>query len=136
MNNEQALATVNALAAGINPLSGEHFPPDSPYNHPLVIRSLFWLLQNSANPLPAAKKSPEDKQQANLNAGLPINHGLPWQEAQVVQAIEQFKTNTPISVIASQLGRKSTSVVSLLFKHELISEQQAQSLGLRYLPNA
>ena len=41
MDKSEALETVEALAHGIDPVTGELFPEDSPFNHPRVIRALF-----------------------------------------------------------------------------------------------
>lgn len=134
---EQALNIVNSLANGINPVTGEYFAPDSPYNHPDIIRALFWLIQNPSHNSapPAIRKTKEERQQENLAKGLPINHGLAWQEEQKEEALRLFRNNSTVNDIALHLGRKPTSIASLLFKHELINEEQAQALGLRYTQN-
>jgi len=41
MNSAQALAVVRSLANGVDPESGEVFPPESPYQRPQVVRSLY-----------------------------------------------------------------------------------------------
>lgn len=44
LDNEQARNILISLANGINPSNGEHFPPDSPYNNPEIIRALFFAV--------------------------------------------------------------------------------------------
>ena len=41
MEQAQALAVVRSLANGVDPESGEVFPPDSAYQRPLVVRALY-----------------------------------------------------------------------------------------------
>ena len=41
MDDQKALSIVSALANGVNPLSGEVFPVDSPYQASDVVRALF-----------------------------------------------------------------------------------------------
>jgi hypothetical protein len=41
MDISKALRTVRFLADAVNPITGEVFPDDSPYQHPSVIRSLY-----------------------------------------------------------------------------------------------
>lgn len=38
------LEILQALAAGTDPVTGEIFPADSPYNQPEIIRALFFAL--------------------------------------------------------------------------------------------
>ena len=39
MDSVQALAVVRSLANGVDPESGEVFPPESAYQRPLVVRA-------------------------------------------------------------------------------------------------
>ena len=58
------LKIVEALANGIDPITGELLPSESPYNHPDVIRALFTTLELAKNPAkkaPKVKKTPEQK---------------------------------------------------------------------------
>lgn len=41
-DKECSLEILQALADGVDPVSGEMFPPDSPYQQPEVIRALFY----------------------------------------------------------------------------------------------
>ena len=47
MKIEEATDIVTILANGVNPLTGEAFPSDSPYQHPQVIRALFTVLKSA-----------------------------------------------------------------------------------------
>jgi hypothetical protein len=46
MDVRSAKQIVQLLARGINPVTGEVFPDDSPYNHPTIIRALFIAAEN------------------------------------------------------------------------------------------
>ncbi|EPA0960909.1 hypothetical protein ACQZVH_004320 [Vibrio parahaemolyticus] len=131
MDQEKAYSIIDALANGIDPNTGEYFPEDSPYNHPDVIRALFYVLRNKPTQK-KQKKSLEEKQQENISKGLPKNYGLPWTDETVEYVISQYQTNTSIDVIAQEIARKPSSIIGLLKKKEVITEEQAFSMGLRY----
>ncbi|MGL5536802.1 MAG: hypothetical protein ACRDC0_06270, partial [Aeromonas veronii] len=73
-----------------------------------------------------------EKQQENISKGLPKNYGLPWTEETIEYVIHQFQSNKAIDVIAQDISRKPSSIIGLLKKKEIITEEQAFSLGLRY----
>lgn len=52
MDEMKALAIVSTLANGVNPLTGEIFPADSPYQTVDVVRALF-LASRARNPYAA-----------------------------------------------------------------------------------
>lgn len=131
MDHEKVYLVIDALANGIDPSTGECFPPDSPYNHPDVIRALFYVLRNKP-PTKKQKKSVEEKQQDNIAKGLPKNYGLPWTEDIVDYVIRQFNANVAIEAIAQEIARKPTSIIGLLKKKNIITEEQAFTLGLRH----
>ena len=131
MDQEKAYSIIDALANGINPNTGEFFPEDSPYNNPDVIRALFCVLRNKPTQK-KQKKSLEEKQQDNISKGFPKNYGLPWTDESVEYVISQYQTNTPIDVIAQEVARKPNSIIGLLKKKEVITEEQAFSMGLHY----
>ncbi|MFD2286691.1 hypothetical protein GJU39_22350 [Pedobacter petrophilus] len=43
-DNNRHLEILQALAAGTDPVTGEVFPEDSPYNQPEIIRALFFAI--------------------------------------------------------------------------------------------
>jgi methylthioribose-1-phosphate isomerase len=45
MEIQEAVKTVRALADGLDPITGEIFPEDSPYQRPQVVRALTIALQ-------------------------------------------------------------------------------------------
>ena len=131
MDKDTAFSIVDALANGTDPMTGERFDESSPYNHPEIIRALFFILREQT-PVKKVKKSLEEKQQDNLAKGQPMNFGLPWTDDCIALVIEQFNLNVPVDAIAQDAARKPTSILSLLTKKEIITEEQAFSMGLRY----
>ncbi len=122
---EANLRIIEALANGINPLTGEVLPEESPYNSPEIIRALFATLDFIKHPpkkQPKVKKTLEQKQTENLENGLPKNAGLPWTEEQKNDVAGQFKSGKLVSVLASEFGRTNGSINSELKKQGLIEE--------------
>ncbi|PSW14307.1 hypothetical protein C9J01_07640 [Photobacterium rosenbergii] len=131
MEQDKAYSVLEALANGVDPITGECFADDSPYNQPEVIRALFFILRNK--PLKKkAKKSLEEKQQENLEKGLPMNYGLPWTQESVDSVIKDFQANIAIDTIAEKMARKPNSIIGLLKKQGVITEEQALAMGLLY----
>src|SRR6266436_914213 len=70
MEQSQALAVVRSLANGVDPESGEVFPPDSAYQRPLVVRALY----EAATALERIERFDRRKAQ------LPAKTGEAWSE--------------------------------------------------------
>lgn len=131
VDQDRAFSIIDALANGIDPSTGESFPEDSPYNNPEVIRALFFVLRNQ--PMQKKqKKSLEEKQRNNVENGLPKNFGLPWTDKSVQYVINQYHASISIDKIAQEVDRKPSSIVGLLKKNEIITEEQAFAMGQRY----
>jgi len=124
MDQERIRSIIETLANGVDPITGEVLPNCSPYNHPEVIRALFHT-SRMINLRHKPKKTLQERQRENQEKGLPRNYGLPWKPEDVDSVIQQYNSNIPIQEIASQQERKPSSIVNLLQKHEIISEQQA-----------
>ena len=61
MDRERAIAIARALADGVDPVTGEVFPPDSPYSQPDIVRALYTLVldaQARSTPTSARRKPP------------------------------------------------------------------------------
>ncbi len=68
MNEADALHIVESLANGVDPETGELYPPESPYQRASVIRALF-----------TAKEALERASEfARRRGALPANTGKPW----------------------------------------------------------
>lgn len=131
MTQENVISILEGLANGIDPTTGEMLPVHSPYNEPEVIRALFHAIQL----IPKAKKPKktiEQKQQENLEQGLPKNYGLPWGESDVQKVISNYQDGIQVDAIANEFARKPSSIVSLLQKHGSITEEMAIMLKAKF----
>src|SRR4051812_49911540 len=70
MEQAQALAVVRSLANGVDPETGEVFPPESVYQRPLVVRALY----EAASALERQERYDRRKSQ------LPSKTGEAWSE--------------------------------------------------------
>ena len=98
MEFEKAQEILQVLADGYDPVTGEVFPPDSPYNNPEVIRALFTILQE----IKAGKHKPaKDK---------PKNAGLPWTEKLKEEVAQLYKEGQSIKELATHFERSVWSI--------------------------
>ena len=79
MNNQHALEIINALASGIDPVSGEIFPPQSALQHPEIIRALY-----------VASIALRDHPAKTRNPNLPHKAGMPWTEVEDQELLAAF----------------------------------------------
>jgi hypothetical protein len=118
MELTQARTIVKNLAEGIDPITGEVFPPDSPYNHPSVIRALFTVHRYSQ--VPKTRMSIDERRQKNLELGRPRNTGLPWSEEDRSRVASGFQSQQTIGELASTLGRSRSAIHAELIKQGLV----------------
>jgi len=84
MNDYKNIKILEALAKGIDPITGELLSDESPCNQPEVIRCLFLaadVLKRNINKGTETKRSKEwieKKKSENIKNKLPKNAGLPW----------------------------------------------------------
>lgn len=131
MNQERVISIIDALANGIDPITGEVLPDSSPYNQPEVIRALFHVI-NLLPKVKKPKKTTEQKQQENIDKGQPKNFGLPWLDEDVTFVIDQYNSGVSIDSIANEQARKPSSIIGLLKKRDVITEELAFSLNLQF----
>lgn len=110
METNETAKIIQALANGMDPITGEVFPESSPYNHPKVIRALFQTLK-------ALERSRGlDKRER------PSNAGKPWDEKQDRDLLKDFDAGTPTSEIATKHGRTEYAITARLVKLGKLSE--------------
>lgn len=122
---ESHLKIIEALANGIDPLTGEVLPSDSLHNNPEVIRALFAVIdhiKDSSSKRPKIKKTLGQKRNENIKKGLPENAGLPWNEEQRNNLTEQFNSEVSRAELAEIHGRTVGAISSELKKLGLIEE--------------
>ena len=88
MDKQKTLATLEALANGIDPVSGEVFPTDSPYQDVEVVRALFHAID-----LIKDSKSSSNKKVAP-------RQGQPWDQNEDDELVKAFKFGTSINDLA------------------------------------
>jgi hypothetical protein len=140
MDDKQALTIVSALAYGANPITGEMFPSDSPYQAPEVIRALFAAARALENQLGVAgtqgavgRRSPliANSEQKNgsasdLGPSRPqTNAGKPWSPDEDKQLLAAFDREQPLAEIARFHGRTVGGVRARLEKHGRLEPSNA-----------
>jgi hypothetical protein len=132
MDDQKALSIVSALASGVNPLSGEVFASDSPYQASDVVRALFAAaraLERVAQPTqgsavsPSAAAAPRERARPTL----PGNVGKPWSPEEDQRLLSQFQEGRSPAELARQLGRTLAGIEARLEKHGRLTPQQRQT---------
>jgi hypothetical protein len=113
MENSQAIRIVQALANGINPITGEAFPDASPYNDPAVIRALFQCL----------RALDRLSQQDRVKRGFPENAGKPWATDQDHLLVAAFDRGTSVSQMAREHGRTEGAIAARLVRLGRLSDR-------------
>ena len=110
---------VKTLAQGVHPITGEVFPPESPYNDPKVIRALFSILEFAKIP----RKSVEERRRENQELGRPMNAGLPWSEHDRTHIAEEFRGGKTIEELANALDRSRGAIHAELIRQGLVEPE-------------
>jgi len=103
-DNNRQLEILQALASGTDPATGEVFPADSPYNHPEIIRTLFFAVNQLRE---AAEKG---------------NRGLPWGEEEDNMLAQRFNQGIKITQLAKLHSRTYGAIKARLLKLELLQK--------------
>lgn len=108
MRSKEARLYIEALANGIDPLTGTMLPNEGPLNDPQVIRALFFAVRAlDATPEPSPV-TPGTKPLANA--------GRPWTPAEEEECVDMYDSKIEISVIAERHGRTVGAITSRLVK--------------------
>ena len=107
MDQAQALAVVRSLADGVDPESGEVFPPESTYQRPQVVRALY----AAATAMERAERSERRKAQ------LPAKTGEPWMEDEDRKLLAAFDAGGSLQELATAHERTQTGVRARLVKY-------------------
>lgn len=119
MDITTALKNVEALANGVDPITGETLPECSPYNDLEVIRSLFTIMKLVKSPK-KGKISIEQKKELNLAKGFPQNAGLAWTNDERKELIAAFNNGALINELSDMHRRTKGAISSELKKQGLI----------------
>jgi len=107
MDLEKAISIIKALSDGIDPYTGEQYPPDSPYQMPDTVRALMVAI------------AALEKQQKSIvrQQNLPGSAGKPWSPEEDSRLLQAFDADTSINEISKLHGRTEGAIKSRLVKH-------------------
>ena len=126
MKIDESVHILEILGDGINPDTGEVFPLESPYNHPVIIRALFSVIQHYKNPPKKIKKTLKQKQSENLVdfKGFPLNAGFPWTEEDRNKLAQDFTSGNKLPELVEKYQRTNNSLTSELKRQGLIKDER------------
>jgi hypothetical protein len=106
MNEQRALAIVSALADGVNPITGEVFPAESPYQDVQIVRALGLLV-----------RALESKSRVRPKSSMPSNAGKPWNDSEDEQLLREFDRGQSVQKLADLHGRTVAGIQARLERH-------------------
>ena len=106
MENHEALRIIRILADGVDPYTGEKFPPESPYQNAATVRALFTAAQS----LEIAIK--RERSRSNL----PERAGEPWSGEESDRLAHHYDNGVSIPELAKVHCRTSGAIRSRLVK--------------------
>ena len=107
MQSAQALAVVRSLANGIDPETGEVFPPQSVYQRPQIVRALY----EAASALERVERFERRKEQ------MPAKTGQPWSEDEDRKLLAAFDSGRALQDLAAAYERTISGVRARLIKY-------------------
>jgi hypothetical protein len=111
MDQAQALTVVRSLANGVDPESGEVFPPESAYQRPQVVRALY----------EAASALEQQERYHRRKAQLPGKTGEPWTEEEDRKLLAAFDAGRALQELAAAHERTMGAVRARLLKYGRIN---------------
>jgi hypothetical protein len=100
MQLDAALPIIRALADGVNPVTGETYPENSPYAEPRTLRALYEALDLLEKEVKRQKR--KDR--------LPANFGKAWSELEDKALILEFDRGNTLPEMARLHQRTQSSV--------------------------
>jgi hypothetical protein len=116
MQLDAALPIVRALADGVNPVTGEAYPENSPYAEPRALRALY----------SAVDLMQQEVEREKRKARLPANFGKPWTEGEDRQLMTDFDGGSTVPELARRHLRTQSSIRLRLEKLGKIPPQPQQ----------
>jgi hypothetical protein len=111
MDAAQALAVVRSLANGVDPETGEVFPPESAYQRPQVVRALY----EAAGALERIERFERRRNQ------MPPKTGEPWSEEEDRKLLAAFDAGRALQELAAAHERTMGAVRARLLKYGRIN---------------
>ncbi|HKO89303.1 MAG TPA: hypothetical protein VJU83_12405 [Burkholderiales bacterium] len=110
MDQDKALKILKALAEGIDPHTGETFPPGSPYQQADIVRALYAAMA-------AFDSSPK---QSSTKSGQ-SNAGKAWNPEEDARLLQAFEAGDSLDNLALQHGRTRLGIEARLAKFGKVS---------------
>ena len=111
MEQTQALAIVRSLANGVDPESGEVFPPQSVYQRPQIVRALY----EAGSALERVERFERRKTE------LPAKTGQPWTEDEDRKLLAAFDAGRGLQELVSAHERSAGAIRARLIKYGRIA---------------
>lgn len=106
MNNHQALNIITALANGVDPETGEVYPPESPYQRPHIVRALFGASRALEKELVAEER----------RARRPANTGMAWSEEEDQRLLAGYDAGKAVDELGREHNRTRGAIQARLIK--------------------
>ncbi len=113
MSPLEAKKIIEALANGIDPVTGEILTAQSTLNNSQVIRALFVATQ---------ARGKESKRSERIST-LPNNAGRPWSEVEDQQLLTAFDSGTQVKDLAAKHDRTQGAIAARLVRLGRIKER-------------
>ena len=127
MESTQALKLLTALSNGINPITAEAFPAESPYQHPDIVRALFHAVRaleegrtaagQSANQLANDRVSANVTADPSRTANRPGKAGKPWSQPEDDELLAAYDAGQTIEALAQAHQRSRLGVEARLARY-------------------
>ena len=128
MEISRAQEIIRKLADGRDPLNGQPFPTNSPYQHSDVVRALHVALEAmDRNGKSSLKAKPTNTMATNVGAG--------WTEDEEKQLCAEFHAGKSVAEIASIHGRKEGGITARLLRLTLISPAIKHTTAISIRPS-
>jgi len=119
MELDRAKEIIRALADGVDPYTGEPFPPDSPYQRADTVRALYTILEAAESGKKPRKPADPTKPRA----------GGKWTPEEERRLRDAFTAHKPIPELAKDHGRTTGAITARLVKLGLIEDNPANRAG-------
>ena len=123
MDKSEAINILTALAYGKDPYNNTPLPPDSLYENPKTIRSLFLLLSEINQTKTIKSKKLENSDKDKKKADKQSNAGTKWTIDEESILINHYDAGTSVKDIAIKMKRSELALNLRLFKLGKISEK-------------
>lgn len=123
MDLHNALTTLRRLADGIDPETGEIYPPDSPYQHPQTIRSLFTAIEHleEVHKLLARSKK------------FPSRVGIKWTKAESSRLLHAYNSGLSIRELSQKHQRTTGAIRSQLQKLGILFDNPRTDISVTHI---